>query len=77
MRAERENEVLVAKLPEKAEAILARPWLKSSVLSSQRLPSRRHSMRALEAVSRKLTSAITMAGTHSWLRVSSPGQAGQ
>ena len=77
MRAERENEVLVAKLPENAEAILARPWLKSSVLSSQRLPSRRHSMRALDAVSKKLTNAITMAGTQSWLIMSKPGHAGQ
>ena len=77
MRAERENEVLVAKLPEKAEAILAKPWANSSVLSSQRLPSRRHSMRALEAVSRKLTSAITKAGTHNWLSLSSPGHSDQ
>ena len=77
MSAEREKEVLVAKLPEKAEASLAKPWLKSSVLSSQRRPSRRHSMRALEAVSKKLTSAITMAGTQSWLSMSMPGQVGQ
>ena len=73
IKAERENDVLVGKLPDKAEASLDRPCPNNSVLSSQRRPSRWHSMRALEAVSRKLTKAITIAGSHNWLSTSQPG----
>jgi hypothetical protein len=77
MSAERENDVLVAKLPHRPEASLAKPWPISSRLSFQRLPSRWHSMRALDAVSKKLTKAITMAGTQSWLSLCRPGHSGQ
>ena len=74
--AERENEVLVGKLPENAEASLPMPWPIRSWLASQRLPSRWFSILALDAISSELTSVITSAGT-SRARSTSHRQPGQ
>src|SRR6478736_3896028 len=75
--AERENEVLVGKLPEKAEASLPTPWPTRSWLASQRLPSRWLSIFALDAISSELTSASTSAGAIRVENWSQPGQPGQ
>src|SRR4051794_20824828 len=75
--AERENEVLVAKAPEKAEASLPAPCPIRSWLASQRLPSRWLSILALEAISSELTSASTSAGASRLENWSQPGQPGQ
>ena len=60
--AERENEALVAKLPNRPALILDRPWATRSWFSFQRVPACWCSTWALEAVSRKLTSEITSTG---------------
>src|SRR5260221_5424890 len=54
--AERENEALVAKLPNRPALILDSPWATRSWFSFQRVPACWCSTLALEAVSRKLTS---------------------
>ena len=75
--AERENEVLVGKAPEKPETSLPTPWPIRSWLASQRLPSRWLSILALAAISSELTSAITTAGASSALKVPQSGRPGQ
>jgi hypothetical protein len=75
--ADRENDVLVGKLPDRPDTILPRPWPIRSWLASQRLASCWLSILALDAISSELTSVITAAGTSSRLRVSQPGQPGQ
>src|SRR6478752_7368674 len=75
--AERENEVLVAKDPDRPETILPTPWPTRSWLASQRLPSRWFSIFALAAISRELTSVSTSAGAIKVENWSQPGQDGQ
>src|SRR3954469_2024123 len=74
--AERENDVLVGKLPENAEASLPTPWPTRSWLASQRLPSRWFSILALDAISIELTSASTTEGATSARSVSQSGSDG-
>ena len=75
--AERENEALVAKLPNSPALILDMPWATRSWLPFQRVPACWCSTWALEAVSRKLTSEITSTGMTSVpnsSQLSMPGQ---
>ena len=77
--AERENEALVAKLPNSPLLILARPWPMRSWFSFQRSPDRWLSTLALDAVSKKLTSVTTSTGITSAEKLdhgSAPGQYG-
>jgi hypothetical protein len=76
LTAERENDALVAKLPNRPALILDRPWAIRSWFSFQRVPACWCSTWALEAVSRKLTSEITSTGMISALnssQLSMPG----
>ncbi len=75
--ADRENEALVGKLPENAEASLPTPWPIRSWLASHRLPSRWFSIFALAAISIELTSASTSAGANRARSRSQPGSSGQ
>ena len=75
--AERENEVLVGKLPENAEASLPMPWPIRSWPAFQRLPSRWLSILALAAISSELTRVMTSAGASSAANESHAGRLGQ
>ena len=75
--ADRENDALVGKLPQKADASLPRPWPIRSWLAFQRRPSRWLSIFALDAISSELTRAMTSAGAISALRLVQPGNTGQ
>src|SRR5574343_1370554 len=69
-RAERENDELVGKAPDSADASLPRPWPIKSWSWSQRWPLRSLSTLALDAVSKKLTRVMTSVGSTNCLRLS-------